>query len=229
MMITAAMNATNSPYSTAVAPRSRSCCIPSPYSISGRAESPISSIPEGIPGDICPPFGRQGGDYVPRWDDIQRPGLTGLASLTIRSSPAQDGVSGALTPARLPLWRDCPRQLKPIETSSFQPGCLTGPEMLAVTNSDRGRVELSANTAKGPAANCDEPITLWVEPRSAQRLIMWPAMPSTASFTASERLGWAWMFRPTSSAVRSHCWARVSSGNNSETSGPTRCAPSSSL
>lgn len=38
-----------------------------------------------------------------------------------------------------------------------------------------------------------------------QKLIMWPAMPSTDSFRASDKVGCAWMLRPTSSAVRSHC------------------------
>ena len=41
---------------------------------------------------------------------------------------------------------------------------------------------------------------------------MWPAMPSTASFTASLRVGCAKTLRATSSAVRSHCWARVRAG-----------------
>ena len=39
---------------------------------------------------------------------------------------------------------------------------------------------------------------------------MWPAMPWTASFTASTSVGWAKTLRATSSAVRSHCWASVS-------------------
>ena len=34
-------------------------------------------------------------------------------------------------------------------------------------------------------------------------------MPSTASLTASDSVGWAKTLRATSSAVRSHFWARV--------------------
>ena len=58
---------------------------------------------------------------------------------------------------------------------------------------------------------------------------MWPAMPSTASFIASDSVGCAKMLRATSSAVRSHCWARVSAGSSSVTSGPIRWAPTISL
>ena len=42
--------------------------------------------------------------------------------------------------------------------------------------------------------------------------IMWPAMPSMASLTASDSVGWAKMLRATSSAVRSHFCASVSAG-----------------
>ena len=45
---------------------------------------------------------------------------------------------------------------------------------------------------------------------------------------ASLRVGWAWMLRETSVAVRSHCWARVSSGSSSTTSGPIMWAPRNS-
>ena len=38
-----------------------------------------------------------------------------------------------------------------------------------------------------------------------QRLIMWPAAPSTTSFNASDSVGCACTTRATSSAVRSHC------------------------
>ena len=59
-------------------------------------------------------------------------------------------------------------------------------------------------------------------------LIMWPARPWTASLTASPSVGWACTLRATSWTVRSHCWASVSSGSSSVTSGPMRWPPSSS-
>ena len=62
-----------------------------------------------------------------------------------------------------------------------------------------------------------------------QRLIMWPAMPSTASLTASDSVGCANTLRATSSAVRSQRCARVSAGSSSVTSGPIRWAPRISL
>src|SRR5829696_5772346 len=64
---------------------------------------------------------------------------------------------------------------------------------------------------------------------AAQRLIMWPAIPWTASLTASPSVGCAKTVRDISSAVRSHVWARLSTGSSSVTSGPTIAAPRISL
>src|SRR4051794_7415292 len=91
----------------------------------------------------------------------------------------------------------------------------------------RGGVVLSGRGSRGVcrlAAHAD-----LVPNCPAQRLIMCPAMPSMASFTASLSVGWAKTLRATSSAVRSHCWASVSAGSSSVTSGPIMWAPSSSL
>ena len=49
-----------------------------------------------------------------------------------------------------------------------------------------------------------------------------------ASCRASLSVGWVWTLRASSLTVRSHFWARVSSGSSSETSGPMRWPPSSS-
>ncbi len=54
---------------------------------------------------------------------------------------------------------------------------------------------------------------------------MWPEMPWATSFSASDSVGWACTLRATSSAVRSHSWANVSSGSSSVTSGPIMCSP----
>src|SRR5690606_15369785 len=62
-----------------------------------------------------------------------------------------------------------------------------------------------------------------------QRLIMCPAIPSTASLSASDKVGWAKTLRATSSAVRSHFCASVSAGSSSVTSGPIMWAPRISL
>ena len=94
----------------------------------------------------------------------------------------------------------------------------------------RGRAPAGRGGGGGPAGHADRAHRhdALIGVPLGQKLIMWPARPWTASLTASPRVGWACTLRATSWTVRSHCWARVSSGSSSVTSGPIRCAPSSS-